>query len=127
MRLGWVRPPKCTHCAYNSMTRRPRGGKQTLMTCHKIKPALHPGKLIIKRYKTATIFVDHYSRLTYVHLQYDLSFQQTWEANRAFEIWSARIRVKIEHYHANNGQFADKAFIKDCERNRQMLTFCTAI
>eukprot|EP00957_Ditylum_brightwellii_P209066 15360142-Ditylum_brightwellii.AAC.1 len=55
------------------------------------------GRITIKRYKVATIFVVYYSRLTYIHLQYNLSPQQTLEAKRAFEIWSASIGVKIEH------------------------------
>ena len=82
------------------------------------------GRLTVKRYTAATVFVDHYSRLTYVHLQYDLSSKHTLEAKRAFEIWSANVGVKIEHYHADNGRFADKAFMQDCEKNGQMLTFC---
>eukprot|EP00957_Ditylum_brightwellii_P115034 8774267-Ditylum_brightwellii.AAC.1 len=61
------------------------------------------GRLTIKRYAAATIFVDHYSRLMYVHLQYDLSSKHTLEARRAFEIWSANVGVKIDHYHADNG------------------------
>eukprot|EP00957_Ditylum_brightwellii_P200723 15301574-Ditylum_brightwellii.AAC.1 len=82
------------------------------------------GRLTIKRYTAITIFVDHYSRLTYVHFQYDLSSKHTLEAKRAFEMWSANVGVKIEHYHADNGRFADKAFMQDCEKNGQMLTFC---
>eukprot|EP00957_Ditylum_brightwellii_P145352 11069478-Ditylum_brightwellii.AAC.1 len=61
------------------------------------------GRLTIKRYNATTIFVDHSSRLAYVHLQCDLSSQQTLEAKRAFEIWSASVGVKIKHYHADNG------------------------
>eukprot|EP00957_Ditylum_brightwellii_P124822 9514840-Ditylum_brightwellii.AAC.1 len=127
------------------MTRRPWRGKQTLTSHHKNKPALHAGqcilvdqmesttlgfvaqlkgRLTIKRYQAATIFVDHYSRFTYVHLQCDLSSKQTLEAKRTFEIWSANVGVKIEHYHADNGWFAHKAFMQDYERNGQMLTVC---
>eukprot|EP00957_Ditylum_brightwellii_P063732 4836261-Ditylum_brightwellii.AAC.1 len=82
------------------------------------------GRLTINRCKAATIFVDYYSMIVYVHLQYDLSSQQTLEAERAFEIWSANVGVKIEYYHANNGWFADKAFIQHCERNGNILMFC---
>eukprot|EP00957_Ditylum_brightwellii_P043121 3266943-Ditylum_brightwellii.AAC.1 len=38
----------------------------------------------------------------------------------------ASIGFKIEHYHSANGWFADKAFMKDCEKNAQILTFCAA-
>eukprot|EP00957_Ditylum_brightwellii_P055249 4187533-Ditylum_brightwellii.AAC.1 len=60
------------------------------------------GRLTIKRYTAATIFIDHYSRLTYVHLQYDSSSKHTLEAERVFEIWSENVGVEIEHYHADN-------------------------
>eukprot|EP00957_Ditylum_brightwellii_P002679 206578-Ditylum_brightwellii.AAC.1 len=80
------------------------------------------GILTIKRSTAATVFVDHYSRLTYDHLQYDLSSKHTLEAKRAFKVWSANVGVEIEHYHADNGWFADKAFIQDCEKNRQIMT-----
>eukprot|EP00957_Ditylum_brightwellii_P146384 11145518-Ditylum_brightwellii.AAC.1 len=82
------------------------------------------GRLTIKQYKSATIFVDQYSTLTYVHLQYGLSSQQTLEAKRAFEIWLASTGVKIGHYHADNDWFSDKSFMHDCKRNGHMLTFC---
>eukprot|EP00957_Ditylum_brightwellii_P013556 1022358-Ditylum_brightwellii.AAC.1 len=82
------------------------------------------GRLTIKRYTSATMSVDHYSRLTYVHLQHDLSSKHTLDAKRAFEIWSANMGVKIEYYHTDNGCFADKTFMQDCEKNRQLLAFC---
>eukprot|EP00957_Ditylum_brightwellii_P166411 12667456-Ditylum_brightwellii.AAC.1 len=68
--LGQIRPLKCAHYVYGSMTRQLWKGKQILM--------------------------------------YKSSFEQTLEAKRAFEIWSASVRVKFEHYHANNGWFAGK-------------------
>eukprot|EP00957_Ditylum_brightwellii_P159950 12175150-Ditylum_brightwellii.AAC.1 len=71
------------------------------------------GRLTIKTYTAATVVIDHYSRLIYVHLQYDLSSKHTLEAKGAFDIWSANVGVKIEHYHADTGRFADKAFMQD--------------
>ena len=45
-------------------------------------------------------------------------------AKHAFE-WSAEQRgMKITHYHANNGRFADNAFIQNCQANRQSLLYC---
>ena len=32
--------------------------------------------------------------------------------------------VKILHYHADNGRFADNAFIADCKAQRQSLLYC---
>ena len=32
--------------------------------------------------------------------------------------------MHIQHYHADNGRFADKGFINNCHLNNQRLTFC---
>jgi len=64
----------------------------------------------IKRYNYATVFVDHFSKLSYVHLQQTLTPQDTVDAKKAFENYASTYRVKILHYHADNGRFADNAF-----------------
>ncbi len=43
------------------------------------------GKLTKKRYRCATVFVDHYSRLRYVHLQVDDSSIETVATKRMIE------------------------------------------
>ncbi len=53
------------------------------------------GKLTKKRYKCATIFVDHYSRLRFVHLQVDDSSKETIAVKRTFEAFAAKHGVKI--------------------------------
>jgi hypothetical protein len=82
------------------------------------------GKLTNRRYRGATIFVDHYSRLRFVHLMQDLKSDKTIKAKRAFEQFAADHGVKILHYHCNNGRFKDNAFQQACEDARQQLTFC---
>ena len=69
------------------------------------------GKLTNKRYNTATIFIYHFSELSYVHLQQSTSSEEALEAKRAFEAYSKEKGVRIEHYHADNGRFADNTFI----------------
>ena len=32
--------------------------------------------------------------------------------------------VRIHHYHADNGRFAHKGFVQDCQKQRQGLTYC---
>ncbi len=77
------------------------------------------------RYKNATIFVDHFSRLQYVYLMtLNSTSSETIDAKRAFECFAAKHGVKIAHYHCNNGRFADTAFVRWCEESRQKLTFC---
>jgi hypothetical protein len=44
-------------------------------------------------------------------------------AKQAFEKIAAEHGIRIEHYHYNNGQFADNAFKQACKANRQQLAF----
>jgi hypothetical protein len=82
------------------------------------------GKLTKKRYRCATVFVNHYSRLRFVHLQVNDSSAKTVAAKRAFETFAAKHGVKIQHYHCDNGQFSNNAFKQACHEQRQQLTFC---
>jgi hypothetical protein len=82
------------------------------------------GKLTRKRYKAATIFVDHKSRLSYVHLQESLTSKETVEAKHAFEAYARTFGIHIRHYHADNGRFADNAFLKDVAISGQTISFC---
>ena len=72
------------------------------------------GKLTKRCYRCATIFVNHYSRLRFVHLQIDNSSTETLAAKRAFETFAAKHGVKILHYHCDNGRFHDNAFKQAC-------------
>jgi len=82
------------------------------------------GKLTNKRYRAASVFVDHFSRLRFVHLMQDLSLEETVNAKLAFERFAAEHGVTIKHYHCDNGRFADNAFKQSCEQSGQRLTFC---
>ena len=42
------------------------------------------GVLITKHYKYATVFVNHFSRLSFIHLQQVLSSEETVQAKHAF-------------------------------------------
>jgi hypothetical protein len=61
------------------------------------------GKLTKKWYRCATVFVNHYSCLRFVHLQINNSSVETVAAKCAFESIAAKNGVKIQHYHCNNG------------------------
>ena len=77
-----------------------------------------------KQYVAATIFVDHFSRLSFVHLQMSLSSEDTLQAKRAFERYCGSHSVQIQHYHADNGRFVDKLFIEDIRSENQPITYC---
>ena len=82
------------------------------------------GKLTQQRYKYATVFVDQYSGYTFVYLQRRLTSEETVQAKHAFDRMSEQRGVKILHYHADNGRFADNAFINDCKTQGQGLSYC---
>jgi hypothetical protein len=84
------------------------------------------GILTKRRYTCATICVDHYSRLGYVHIQQQLTSDETVEAKHDFEAFSRSQGVTIKQYHADNGIFADNAFLKFIREARpsQSITYC---
>ena len=142
-RLLTCHTPFCAACQYGKMTKRPwRVKGEDKGTA---KTATYPGQVVSvdqlestspgfiaqlkgaltqQRYRYATVFVDQFSRYTYVYLQKRITSQETVMAKHAFERAAAQLGVTIKHYHADNGRFADNAFIQDCEANRQILSYC---
>ena len=82
------------------------------------------GKPTKQSYRAATIFLDHYSELTYVHLQIVLSSEETVEAKRTFEAFTQTYKIKIRHYHAENGRFSDNALVKEFTQESQTISYC---
>ena len=82
------------------------------------------GKLTQQRYNYATVFVDQFSGYSFVYLQRRITSKETVQAKHAFERVAEQCGVKILHYHADNGRFADNAFIVDCNTQRQSLSYC---
>jgi hypothetical protein len=76
------------------------------------------------RYKTATVFIDHVSRLSHVHLQKSTNPDLTMEAKVAFGRFANASGVKILNYHVDNGVFADNKFKAHTASQNQTLTFC---
>ncbi len=142
-RLAKCNVPLCSGCTYGKMTKRPWRTKAPYASTPKVitKPgecvsvdqldatipgliAQHKGIPTTKRYRCATVFVDHFSRLGYVYLQQSLSSEDTIKAKASFEAFATTYRVKVSHYHADNGRFVDNAFRQDLERNNQTISFC---
>jgi hypothetical protein len=144
-KLAKVMPPKCAGCLFGAMTKIPWHGKETKAS-HEVFIATKPGecisvdqmvstevgffaqmkgKLTKRRFRCAMIFVDHCSRLRFIHLQVDDSSAETLAAKRAFETFAAEHGVRIQHYHCDNSCFYNNAFKQACHNARQQLTFCS--
>jgi hypothetical protein len=63
-----------------------------------------------KQYTMATVVIDHYSKLKYIHLTTRLTSEETMEAKRSFEHFAKQHGVRILHYHCDKGQFSNNAF-----------------
>lgn len=141
-----TRLPPCAACAYGKQTRKPwRYKPRHDHTTRMIKQAKNPGdcvsvdqldatepgfigqlkgSLTRQRYRYATVFVDHYSRLSYVHLQKTTSSVETLEAKLAFEKFAASHGVTISHYHADNGRFVDNLWDAHIAKKGQTQSLC---
>jgi hypothetical protein len=62
------------------------------------------GKPTLKQYHAATIFVNHFSWLSYIHIQ------KLLVAKQSFERYAHTHGIIIKHYHADNGFFANNKF-----------------
>jgi hypothetical protein len=123
-RLVNVCAPRCAGCLFGAMTKVSWRGKE-FKSKHTVFVATKPGECISvdhlistepgffgqaketltkNRYKNATIFVNHYSRLIFVYLMTsNLNSLETIEAKQAFEQFAAQHGVRIQHYHCDNG------------------------
>ena len=136
--------PKCSSCLYGKQTRRPWRDKSKPGNVGGRKPK-HPGdcvsvdQLISKtpgliaqvkgwltnsRYTAATVFADHASGLSYVHVSQSTTAEETLEAKHAFEAFAADLNVTIKHYHADNGRFSEAAFMDAVQQAGQSISFC---
>ncbi len=141
-RLAKVKPPACMGCLFGAMTKVPWKGREPSSKVFVATKAGQSGSVdqmistqvgfiaqlkgtITKKcYTAATIFIDHCSRLKYIHLMTKLTSEETIEAKQAFEHFAKQHGVRTLHYHCNNRQFADNAFKNSCSAKGQHLTFC---
>ena len=132
-RLLASKKPFCSACQYGKMMKRPwrvKGDDK-----NSTKTATRPGqivsvdqlesnslgfitqlkgKLTQQRYKYVTVFVDQFYGYTFVYLQRRIMSKEMVMAKHAFECAAEQHGVKLLHCHADNGRFADNAFIADC-------------
>ena len=143
-RLAHCRIPKCSACLFSKATfkgwrtKSPvnKGGIATVTKpgdCVSIDQiesstpgliAQIKGWITKKRYTTATVFVDHFSDLSYVHMQASTKGPDTLAAKIAFEAYAKSHGVTVKHYHADNGRFSEELFTQHVEQQRQTISFC---
>ncbi len=96
--LAKVKPPVCVGCLFSAMTKVPWRGRETSSEvfvgtkagqCVSVDQLISTqvgfiaqlkGTLTKKSYTAAPVFVDHYSRLKYIHLMTKLTSKETMEA-----------------------------------------------
>ena len=71
------------------------------------------------------MFAENASNFTYVHMHQHLTTDETIDAKHAFERLAEQHRVRILHYHCDNGRLTDKAFVDDVRAAHQTITFCS--
>jgi hypothetical protein len=144
--LSTVDPPTCPGCAYGKAHRRPWRRKpiknrsrstlkiatspgQVISVDQLVSPTagfvpIHRGRPSLVRYIGATVFVDHFSDFTYVHLMTDMDAAATVAAKQAFERILRSHGVTAHHFHADNGLFDTKLFKSSIDQANQTLSFC---
>lgn len=143
-RLGKCRVPECAACRLGAATKVPHRYKGETNK-GKLQQATKPGAVVsvdqleattpglvaqlkgiptVQRYKYATVFVDHFSDLSFVFMMKHLTSEETLLAKKAFEAYSRAKGVRILHYHCDNGRFSNTAFIQDVERKGQTISYC---
>ena len=76
------------------------------------------------RYCLATVFIAHFSDLTYIHVSQSDKSEETVEAKEAFKCFASTNGVTTEHYHANNGHFMENIFWEAIQQSGQSITYC---
>ena len=82
------------------------------------------GWLTQERHHTATVFVDHHSDLTFIHVTPSDTSEETVSTKEAFKCFAASHGVTVKHYHADNGHFADSLFRDHVKEKGQTISFC---
>ena len=146
-RLAKIKPPICVACLKGKQHRTPWRGRGKKVS-HIRKPhhnfpgaqtssdqMISPfggmvpqmkGRLTKAKYYAATVFVDHHTDYTYVHLMRDTTAVSTLEAKHAYETLMMTYGHRVMAYHADNGRYAENAFRKDAKDKAQTLSFCGA-
>ena len=140
-RFATVEAPICKACCYGDAKRRAaQSGKkvdnrhdeapgsgvsvdQMAAGCEGLLPTTK-GRPTTRRYRHATLWIDHFSRFVYPYFQESTNTKETQEGKTALQRFAAKYNVRIDHIHADNGIFASADFIRHCVENQQTHSFC---
>jgi hypothetical protein len=142
--LAKAKVPLCAACMFGKATKRPwrtRAPKNKMTipaaTCPGAVVAVDQlvsstpgligqmsGFLTHKRFVVTTVFVDHFSGLSFVHNQISTAADHTVEGKKAFERYAKSHGVNVLHYHADNGIFASKQFVAEVHSKGQTISYC---
>ena len=121
-----TKTPACAACLFGRATRRQWRFKTPKNKQHTLAPVTQPGERISvdilyspspgfidqmtghltkKRYRYATIYVDHFSGYGYLYLQKTENLEETLQGKMAFEMHAKQYGVQVLSYHADNGVF----------------------
>jgi hypothetical protein len=141
-----VKLPPCAACIFGKQSKRPWRTKGTHKSSVRRKEHIHPGDgtsvdqlesrhpgLVPQakgfhrtkaKYVGATVFVDHATGFTYVHLIKDFTGEENLEAKNAYETKAAEFGIRIRNYHGDNGRFSEALWLSDVAEKNQKVTFC---
>jgi GAG-pre-integrase domain len=141
-KIATCKIPVCKSCMYGMLTKQPWRTKADIKQiaptvtypCEHISvdqlespvPGLVgqlKGKPTLARYRFATVFVDSFSRASYVYLQQTSNAAETLEAKKQFESYAKTHNVHIKHYHADNGRFIGTAWQDHAKLMGQSLSY----
>ena len=77
-----------------------------------------------ERYVGATIFVDHATNFTHVHMIKNFQGDEALEAKNGYESRLAEYGARVRAYHGDNGRFAEALWVTDASEKNQKMTFC---
>lgn len=134
--LSRCSPPKCVDSFFGKQPRRPKGTSTvlndklvagTMVHCDQLISA-HPGITFTgsktSPFHVVNLFVDSASRLPKGYFARTTSAEEAVMAKSHFERFSAQHRVRIEHYHADNGVYSSKLWKQHCTARNQSYSFC---
>ena len=141
-----VNLPPCAACIFGKQSKRPWRAKGLHKRSVRKKEHIHPGDgtsvdqlesrhpgmvpqakgfhRTKAKYVGASVFVDHATGFTYVHLIKDFTGEENMDAKNAYESKAAEFGVRVKSYHGDNGRFSETLWLSDVAEKNQQVTFC---